>query len=118
MQQLQTEGRDEEKEEQSEEIKKEEKDIRIADESAEQTVRVSEVGVMAANTMAEETTNNTVMIEGLGLRRRRLQKSDTKHETVDKNEPQKVDKAEQNKRNTKDVEESSLDGISVILRRG
>ncbi len=113
MQQLQTERRDEEKEKQSEEIEKEEGDVRIAD-SAERNVKVSEIDVIA-NTVAEETTDK-VRIEGLGLRRRRLQKSDTKH--VDKNVPQKVDKAEQKSRgNTKDVEESSLDGVSVVLRR-
>jgi len=116
MQQLQTGRRDEEREKQSEEIGKEEKDTRIAD-SAGQTVKVLEVDVMADNTVAEETTDK-VRIEGLGLRRRRLQRSDTKHEIMDKNMPQKVDKVEQNsRRNAKDVEERSLDGISVVIRR-
>ena len=71
---------------------------------------------MTAGTAKKEV--NEVRIEG--LRRKRARKSGTEHETTDKNESQKEneeERAEEESRgNTKD-DESSLDGISIILRR-
>lgn len=83
---------------------------------AEQTLK-AQVNIVTTST-AEEKVNG-VRIEGLGLRRKRARKSGIEHET-DKNESQKENEEEraeeESRENTKD-DESSLDGISIILRR-
>jgi len=83
---------------------------------AEQTLK-AQVNIVTTST-AEEKVNG-VKIEGLGLRRKRARKSGIEHET-DKNESQKENEEEraeeESRENTKD-DESSLDGISIILRR-
>jgi len=83
---------------------------------AEQTLK-AQVNVVTTSTAEEKV--NEVRIEGLGLRRKRARKSGIEHET-DKNESQKENEEEraeeESRENTKD-DESSLDGISIILRR-
>jgi len=86
------------------------------DSFTEQTLK-AQVNVVTAGTAEKEV--NEVRIEGLGLRRKRARKSGIEHET-DKNESQKENEEEraeeESRENTKD-DESSLDGISIILRR-
>ena len=83
---------------------------------AEQTLK-AQVNVVTTSTAEEKV--NEVRIEGLGLRRKRARKSGIERET-DKNESQKENEEEraeeESRENTKD-DESSLDGISIILRR-
>ena len=83
---------------------------------AEQTLK-TQVNVVTTSTAEKEV--NGVKIEGLGLRRKRARKSGIEHET-DKNESRKENEEEraeeESRENTKD-DESSLDGISIILRR-